>query len=217
MWMGGTAVSAANLGPGPNSHVQLPRTTFDAQTHGASGRHHNAHVGAEAARWMGVEKHVVAGTVSADALKGHVEHWQWDPRGLQELRPDVYDELLKLPLRYQMHPFDRLAAHQAAHSTVGYAPPLGPADAFDTIPFYAHRLRSGNFNMKVRSLDVKNALPVFKITLNNIDGDVFRMEDELIKIFPTKKTFVNAKMIRVFNAAEDARVIMHHWLLGLGF
>jgi hypothetical protein len=166
---------------------------------------------------MGVEKAVVSNDWSVDpaAMAGNYRPWRWE-RSYRELNPGLYDELLKLPLRYRLHPFDKLQAHMS-QSAVGYAPPLGPADPFDTMPFFVHRIGCGNFQTHVRSLESKEGLPVYLLTLSRIDGDLFRFEDELIKIFPGKKTFVQANWVRVFNAAEDARAIVEHWMLGLGF
>lgn len=166
---------------------------------------------------IGVEKAVVSHDWSVDpsALAGSYQPWRWE-RHYRELRADLYDELLKLPFRYKMHPFDRLQDHMA-QSAVGYAPPLGAADPYDTLPFFVHREKDGNFYSTVRSLEAKAGVTTYVLTLSRIDGDLFRFEDELMKIFPSKKTFVQANHVRVFNAAEDARAIVEHWLLGLGF
>jgi hypothetical protein len=133
-----------------------------------------------------------------------------------ELRADLYDELLKLPLRYALHPFDRVQAHMA-QSAVGYAPPLGPADPDDTLPFFVHRAPNGDFDVKIRSLDAKKGLPSYMMYLTRIDGDLFRFEDELVKLFPRKKIFVDSANVKVYNAAEDARAVAMHWYLGMGF
>lgn len=134
----------------------------------------------------------------------------------RQLRADIYDELLKLPLRYQLHRFDDLVAAQGI-SAVGYAPPLGPVDPDDIIPFHVHRNRNGRFPIRTYSLDAKKSLPSYFLRLDLIDGDLHRFEEELIKVFPTKKTFVRQQNVHVYNLASDGVVILTHWYLGLGF
>lgn len=230
-------------------------------------------------------------------------------RWMRGLRADVYDELLKLPLRYALHSFDRLHAHLYAHapsaenvevasatlprgvyrhdvdatkgaahhgtnaaephivvghsdgpqsrpdalspaapmqatrfdsavqtleqaetssddvlyavagrnSSVGYAPPLGPADPLDTIGFFVHRNSNGHLPGKLHSMNTKILMPAFYMRIQNVDGDMFRFEEELLKIFPTQKIFVRSHSVYVYNVNRDARMILHHWLLGLGF
>lgn len=206
----------------------------------------------------------------------------------RHLRADIYDELLKLPLRYTLHDFDHLQRHlrhvdgnndndvaagqteqpgiyrfkKAAQpprsntteqgkpksgndaddgdddgsdsisapantfevygvsgraSAVGYAPPLGPADPLDTIPFFVHRTSNGDLPGKVYSMDAKRLMPAFFMTILNVEGDLFRFEEELMKIFPTKKIFVRPGCVYVYNVNLDGKAILHHWLLGLGF
>ena len=134
----------------------------------------------------------------------------------RELRADIYDELLKLPLRFSLHSFDRLVDH-SANSAVGYAPPLGPADPIDTIPFFVHRNAVGHLPGRVHSMHAKINMPNFFMTIRMVEGDLFRFEEELLKIFPTKKIFVKDHTVYVFNVNNDGKVILHHWLLGLGF
>lgn len=206
------------------------------------------------------------------------------------LRPDIYDELLKLPLRYALHDFDTLQRHlmeggRGVNSTsndveleedevmpgvysfppkpssssgkrkpqegkveedddkgveedvdldpsfssqyysvsgrqpssVGYAPPLGPADPLDVIPFFVHRTGTGQLPGRVHSMDAKRLMPAFYLRIGLVDGDIFRFEEELLKIFPTKKIFVRRHAVYVYNVNLDGKAILHHWLLGLGF
>lgn len=102
-------------------------------------------------------------------------------------------------------------------SAVGYAPPLGPADPLDTIPFFVHRTSTGLLPGRVHSMDAKRLMPAFYLRIGNIDGDIFRFEEELLKIFPTKKIFVRRHAVYVYNVNLDGREILFHWLLGLGF
>ncbi|KAG5510808.1 hypothetical protein JKF63_07880 [Porcisia hertigi] len=180
----------------------------------------------------------------------------------RQLRADIYDELLKLPLRYALHDFRALQAHIHAvpstatqangaaspgerlppgvyraskslssdspdapayyavagrDSAVGYAPPLGPADPVDVIPFFVHRTSNGHLPGKLYSMNAKTLMPAFYMRIQNIEGDLFRFEEELLKIFPTKKTFVRSHSVYVYNVNLDGRAVLHHWLLGLGF
>lgn len=102
-------------------------------------------------------------------------------------------------------------------SGVGYAPPLGPVDPFDTIAFFVHRTSHGNFAMKVRSMNLKNLMPSFYLQIGGIDGDIFRFEEELMKLFPTKKIFTRRERVFVYNVNFDGLMVVRHWLLGLGF
>ncbi|CAM37149.1 conserved hypothetical protein [Leishmania braziliensis MHOM/BR/75/M2904] len=180
----------------------------------------------------------------------------------RKLRSDIYDELLKLPLRYALHDFRTLQAHIHAvpgiatsangsaaagerlppgvyhassslfakstdaptyyavagrDSAVGYAPPLGPADPVDVIPFFVHRTSNGHLPGKVYSMNAKTLMPAFYMRILNVEGDIFRFEEELMKIFPTKKIFVRSHSVYVYNVNLDGRAVLHHWLLGLGF
>jgi hypothetical protein len=172
---------------------------------------------ADKSRIIGVEKAAVANDWSVDpsALSGNFKPWRWEPT-YRELRADLYDELLKLPLRYKMHSFD-VVNEAMSKSAVGYHPPLGAVDKSDTLPFFVHRDSNGRFATSLMSINNKTQMPVFVLYLQRIDGDLFRFEDELIKILPNKKTFVENKGLKVFNAAEDARCILEHWFIGLGF
>ncbi|TPP49100.1 hypothetical protein CGC21_0365 [Leishmania donovani] len=102
-------------------------------------------------------------------------------------------------------------------SAVGYAPPLGPADPVDVIPFFVHRSSNGHLPGKVYSMNAKTLMPAFYMRIQNIEGDMFRFEEELMKIFPTKKIFVRSHSVYVYNVNLDGRAVLHHWLLGLGF
>lgn len=203
----------------------------------------------------------------------------------RQLRADIYDELLKLPLRYALHDFRTLQTHLHAvpstaaasekgemdsgftgetplppgvfhssrsssssnasdvaassslstseaqqqqlefsyyavagrDSAVGYAPPLGHVDPLDVLPFFVHRTSNGQLPGKVYSMNAKNLMPAFYLRIQNVEGDVFRFEEELMKIFPTKKIFVRSHSVYVYNVNLDGRAVLHHWLLGLGF
>jgi hypothetical protein len=169
----------------------------------------------EGGRAVNVEKSIIAGTLPPEARKLRAAFHpftKWN----RQLRADIYDELLKLPLRYSLHSFDKIQAHQS-QSAVGYAPPLGPADPDDVIPFFVHRNTSGRFQGYVKSMHVKTAMPAFYMRINGVEGDMFRFEEELIKIFPTKKTFVRPHCVYVNAAGRDAKMILDHWYMGLGF
>nr|7AOI_Al Chain Al, mL49 [Trypanosoma brucei] len=154
-----------------------------------------------------------------------IQYSKWN----RALRSDVYDELLKLPLRYKLHDFAKLCPPQRCQeepeavgvvgrdSAVGYLPPLGPADPLDTIPFFVHRSSNGVLPGKVFSMHPRNLMPAFYLRIQQVEGDMFRFEEELLKIFPTKKIFVRSHSIYVYNVALDGRMVLHHWLLGLGF
>lgn len=193
----------------------------------------------------------------------------------RHLRADIYDELLKLPLRYALHDFHTLQAHlhavpamtdavaattgaeggapplppgvfrssgkapaattggddaapqqplMSSHyavagrdSAVGYAAPLGHVDPLDVLPFFVHRSSNGQLPGKVYSMNAKNLMPAFYMRIQNVEGDMFRFEEELMKIFPTKKIFVRSHSVYVYNVNLDGRAVLHHWLLGLGF
>jgi hypothetical protein len=187
MWAGGTAVS---------NH--LGKDLFPQST-----------------KLINIKKDIVGGALPPEArLISPVHHTfgKWN----RSLRPDIYDELLKLPLRYQLHSLETIMK-QSAGSNVGYAPPLGPADSHDTIPFFVHRDSSGKLPGKVYSTHAKNQTPHFFMEIRMVEGDLWRFEGEIIKMFPTKKTFVRSHAVYVFGADNDARMILHHWLLGLGF
>lgn len=189
----------------------------------------------------------------------------------RRLRADIYDELLKLPLRFALHDFNVLQAHlhampaaaeataetgeaplppgvyrssgnsnnnntesaaaspsssslMSSHyavagrdSAVGYAPPLGHVDPLDVLPFFVHRTSNGALPGKVHSMDARRLMPAFYLRIQNIEGDLFRFEEELMKIFPTKKIFVRSHSVYVYNVGLDGQAVLHHWLLGLGF
>lgn len=112
-------------------------------------------------------------------------------------------------------PYYSVMGHQP--SAVGYAPPLGPADPLDTIPFFVHRTSTGLLPGRVHSMDAKRLMPAFYLRIGLIDGDIFRFEEELLKIFPTKKIFVRRHAVYVYNVNLDGKEVLFHWLLGLGF
>lgn len=169
----------------------------------------------QTSQYINLKKDIVSGHLPPEArLVAPTPHafGRWN----RTLRADIYDELLKLPLRYQLHPFEKVSQHAAA-SSVGYAAPLGPVDPVDTIPFFVHRDSLGRLPGKLSSLDAKKLLPSFVLTIALVEGDLWRFEDELIKMFPTKKTFVRSHAVYVFGADNDARMILHHWMVGMGF
>ena len=164
---------------------------------------------------INVEAAVVAGALTREQLSGTGAQWNWGPYNT-EWRGDIYDELLKLPLRFALHPFDHIT-EAAKDSAVGYSAPLGPADPDDVIPFFVHRLPNGRLPGDVRSINPRILMPMFFINISHIEGDMWRFEEELIKIFPTKKTYVSPEFVRIYNCSEDGVKILHHWLVGLGF
>jgi len=164
---------------------------------------------------INVTDRVMRGAIPQEALKLRGQRHRSNKWELN-LRADIYEELTRLPLRYAMHPFHVLQ-EKAEASAVGYFDPLGSADPHDVIPFFVHRNANGRLPGKVRSLHAKISFPVFFMDIQRVEGDLFRFEDELIKIFPTKKTFVRPHTVLMFSAGVDAKVLLHHWLLGLGF
>ncbi|KAG8340503.1 hypothetical protein TRVL_08670 [Trypanosoma vivax] len=223
IWLGGTASNAA-LG-------------HDVRPH--SGRYINVLPPTDIATSIAAGSMPPEANVAAAVPVPHTPYSKWN----RALRSDIYDELLKLPLRFKLHDFSKLLPPQAgreeestkaqqndalasgAHSSasvgrfsaVGYLPPLGPVDPLDTIPFFVHRNSNGFLPGKVYSMNARNLMPAFYMRIQQVEGDVFRFEEELLKIFPTKKIFVRSHSIYVYNVALDGRMILHHWLLGLGF
>lgn len=167
----------------------------------------------KSSQYVGVAKEVTRGNVPAEARRIHGKDLSLTGRFV--LCPRIYDDLLKLPLRYKLHPYETLAKNLDAVS--GYGLPLGPADAHDIIPFHCHRNRNGRFALTKHSINERNLTPSFVSRFRLIDGDLFRFEDELIKIFPTKKTFVRNHEVVVYNCGSDGLRVAHHWILGLGF
>eukprot|EP00758_Cryptobia_borreli_P011574 Tbor_TRINITY_DN5674_c0_g2::TRINITY_DN5674_c0_g2_i4::g.9561::m.9561 len=165
---------------------------------------------------INITKEVVRGAVPPEYRKIQGERSKPAAGMSLNLRSDLYDELLKLPLRYKLHPFERLIdVRQGKYS--GYGAPLGPVDTLDTIPFHVHRNGKGALYGTCRSMNAKKLMPHFLVRLNLIDGDMNRFEDELIKIFPTKKIFTRDFQVIIHHAGKDALEIVHHWYLGLGF
>uniref|UniRef100_A0A7S1QHB7 Uncharacterized protein n=1 Tax=Neobodo designis TaxID=312471 RepID=A0A7S1QHB7_NEODS len=154
-------------------------------------------------------------SIDRDNLTGPVQHWTWE-NGNREFRADIYDEIAKLPLRFTLHPYDRI--HEAmSRSAVGYAPPLGPADPEDTIPFHIHRMPDGTFPHTTRSINPQKGDPRMILSIWGVDGDVFRFEDEMIKILPSFKTFVRDDAVQVWDTTHDVTEILEHWYIALGF
>ncbi|KNH06484.1 hypothetical protein XU18_2688 [Perkinsela sp. CCAP 1560/4] len=159
--------------------------------------------------------YVTSDVTSTDIAKTIPRVWRRGGRFDLVLRQDIYDELLKLPLRYDLHPFAKLQ-EQYKRSDCGYTVPLGPVCPDDPCPFHVHRFPNGRLPLKDRPLAQHN-LVLRRVVLFNIDGDAFRLEEELIKIFPTKRTHVKPTNIHVWNLGLDGLTIIQYWLLGLGF
>ncbi|KEG11576.1 hypothetical protein DQ04_02471030 [Trypanosoma grayi] len=223
MWLGGT-MSTAALG-----HDVRP----------ASGKYINVVPPTDIPTGIAAGSLPPEANVAAVLPVPHTYLSKWN----RALRSDIYDELLKLPLRFKLHDFSKLCPppppppppqqqqQQQQHqqdqlppvgvigrdSVVGYLPPLGPADPLDTIPFFVHRNSNGSLPGKLYSMNARNLMPAFYLRIQQVEGDLFRFEEELLKIFPTKKIFVRSHSIYVYNVGIDGKMILHHWLLGLGF
>ena len=158
---------------------------------------------------------VTSDAVSADVVKTIPRVYRRGGKFDVVLRQDIYEEVLKIPLRYELHPFAKLQAQYEA-SDCGYTTPLGPVARDDPLPFHIHRYPNGRLPVKDRPLtDCVTSLR--RVVIHNIDGDMFRLEEELIKIFPTKRTHVKPMNIHVWNLGLDGLTIIQHWFLGLGF
>lgn len=166
-------------------------------------------------QYIQMEKQVVKGVMDRDELTAPVEHWIWNDHHRQ-YRADLYNEIAKLPLRFALHPYDRIAA-KMDESAVGYAAPLGPADPLDTIPFHIHRKNDGSFAHRLQSVDIANQNPRTSLYIKGIEGDLFRFEDELSKLLPTFRTFVRDDYIYVWDAGHDVIEVLEHWYIALGF
>lgn len=164
-------------------------------------------------KYVGIDKEVVRGNVPAEARR--IYGADISSKGRFVLCPRIYDDLLKLPLRFKMHPYEDVVKNLDEIS--GYGLPLGPADRDDILPFHIHRNANGKLPGLVHSINERALAPAFITKFRLIDGDLFRFEDELIKIFPTKKTFVRNHEIVVYNSGKDSVRVAHHWMLGLGF
>jgi hypothetical protein len=186
--MGGAHTAAATMGP------RLPAKDND---------------------YVQMERQVAANVLDRDNLTAPVQHWTWE-NGNREFRADIYDEIAKLPLRFTLHPYSTIQAAMS-QSAVGYAAPLGPADRLDTIPFHIHRLADGTFPHTRRSISTKLGNPRMIASVWGVDGDVFRYEDELIKILPAFKIFVRDDVVQVWDATHDVIEILEHWYIALGF
>lgn len=281
VWLGGTAANASlglDLRPPSGQFVNIvPEGTQPRGVAAHTSNNITPSAGSLAAAFYAhqPERRYLADTAALSTLSrrapvAHAAMSKWQ-RGL---RADIYDELLKLPLRFSLHDFGVLQRHvtrwgaesderQSADpplpsgvfkmpyssttaaaagandgamaetadggqlaeyyaiagrdSAVGYAAPLGPADPLDVLPFFVHRGSNGQLPGKVHSLHAKNLMPAFCLTIQNVEGNLFRFEEELIKLFPTKKIFVRSHTIYVYNVAQDGKMVLHHWLLGLGF
>jgi hypothetical protein len=166
-------------------------------------------------QYIQMERQVVLGTLDRDNLTAPVEHWRWE-KYQRQFRGDIYDEIAKLPLRFALHPCDTVVA-EMNKSAVGYAPPLGPADPQDTIPFHIHRRADGTFGHEMHSTAARIGDPRMMLRIYGIDGDVFRFEEELIKILPSFRTFVRDDSVRIWNAGWDVVEVLEHWYIALGF
>lgn len=166
-------------------------------------------------QYVMMERHVGHTVMDRDNLTAPVQHWTWE-NGNREYRADIYNEIAKLPLRFALHPYDRIQ-EAMSKSAVGYAPPLGPADPVDTIPFHIHRLPDGTFPHTTRSINTRHGNPRMIASIWGIDGDSFRYEDELIKVLPAFKTFVRDDALQIWDATHDVVEILEHWHIALGF
>jgi hypothetical protein len=168
-------------------------------------------------KYVNVSSAVAGGRLPPEARRlAEVPIAKSSPRIGTVLRSDVYDELLKLPLRYKLHPFEKLVETRES-AVSGYGLPLGPVDLDDTIPFHVHRHHSGHFYINAHSINARNLNPTKVLHINLVEGDLHRLDDELIKIFPLKKIFIKDHKLMMYNSAEDVKEILDHWFLGLGF
>jgi hypothetical protein len=158
---------------------------------------------------------VVEEVITKEALSGLAKEYVFDKFHF-EPRADIYNELLKLPLRFKLHPFEKIE-EAASKSAVGYFPPLGPAEPLDTIPFHAHRGMHGTLPSTLVPLMNKFARLPFYLRIDRVDGDLFRFEEELIKIFPYHRTHVRPYCVILWDVNYDGVMVLHHWLYGLGF
>ena len=167
-------------------------------------------------QYIQMEKAVTSGILDRDSLTGvGVEHWTWKKHN-RTLRPDIYSEIQKLPLRFSLHNFETVNA-EMSKSAVGYAAPLGPADPVDVIPFHIHRKSDGTFNCSTPSTSVRVQNPKRFLVIGGVEGDVFRFEEEMIKLLPTFRTFIHDDRVLVWDVTGDVIEILEHWFIGLGF
>eukprot|EP00796_Vickermania_ingenoplastis_P011358 gene11358-7864_t len=275
VWLGGTA-STPTMGldvrPPAGSYLNV-QTHTTASNHTAplhrrsTAAHFHPSTSSQAVAFLEPEQRQLLSSVKVGQPQSPMRKY------IRQLRADIYDELLKLPLRFALHDFDTLERHLYGTSqytwggapeerqeneswmypltctshpsavgaatrttkkhdesqpfyavgarlrsgSVGYAPPLGPADTLDTIPFFVHRTSTGMLPGRIFSMNYRNLMPAFYLRIGNIDGDIFRFEEELLKLFPTKKIFVRRHAIYIYNVNMDGNALVHHWLLGLGF
>ena len=168
-------------------------------------------------KYVNVSHEVAGGRMPVEARRlESVALPSTSPRYGSVLRSDIYDELLKLPLRYKLHPFEQLVEARVLAAS-GYGLPLGPADLDDTIPFHVHRHSSGFFYMSAQSINARELNPAKTLHIQLVEGDLHRLDDELIKIFPTKKIFIKEHKLMMYNSSDDVKQIIEHWFLGLGF
>ena len=160
-------------------------------------------------------KETIEEVISKEALQGLVDEYVFDDYHF-EFRADIYQELTKLPLRYDLHPYDKVS-DAVSKSAVGYTPPLGIVDPHDTIPFHVTRLSDGTFAQHLYSQHKKDANRLHHLRIDRLEGDLFRFEEELIKIFPYHRTYVRPYCVILWNASQDAKMVLQHWYLGLGF
>jgi len=172
-------------------------------------------VGPHDSQAIHIQPYVTSGVTSEDIVRTIPSVYKLNAKFRVVTRAEVYNELLKLPLRFPLHPFERIQ-EQMAKSDVGYTVPLGPVDTMDPCPFFVHRRRDGRFNMKTK-FQSKHEVRMHLTELRNIEGDIFRMEEELIKMFPTKRSYVREDKIILWGTGFDGADLVRHWLLGLGF
>lgn len=275
VWLGGTA-STPSLGTDTRSaNGQYINVVAEGMQNRRTAAHFSVNPSRNASLFFPPEtRNAVVARSRVGIPKASSSKWN------RRLRADIYDELLKLPLRFALHDFSVLQRHlenslssrpylaslhspregrqvgvdtpgwddsgvyefsskasgeereregegEEEHrfyavagrvSSVGYAPPLGPADPLDVLPFFVHRGSNGQLPGTLRSMHPRNLMPAFVLKIEkSVEGDVFRFEEELMKIFPTKKIFVRSHCIYVYNVGKDGQLVLHHWLLGLGF
>ena len=172
-------------------------------------------VGPRESQVLNVQSFVTSGATSQDIAKTIPRVWRRGGKFDLILRQDLYDELLKIPLRYSLHPFEKLR-EQHAKSDCGYTIPLGPVDKEDPCPFHVHRTCTGRLPVKCIPLTTTE-WRLLRTMIRRFDGDVFRMEEELVKIFPTKRTYVKPAEVVIWGVGLDAALLVRYWLLGLGF
>ena len=213
-WVGGKGVAVPPIGTGKFNELYDPlHTTRSKEAEPIPIR--GVYRWANRIHPQYTTRGVVEEAISKEAMQALVEDWKYDQFHF-ELRADIYDELRKLPLRYQLHDFETLE-RRTNESAVGYCPPLGPVDPDDTIPFHVHRRRSGELNCALIPWNEREAKRLHYLRLDDIEGDLWRFEEEIIKIFPYHRTYVRDYCVIVWDVHQDATMVINHWLRGLGF